>query len=131
MKILAPVDGSDCSFRALRFATDLANRFEAPLHVIHITDSKGEDTKRILEKASDILEEKGISDEPEVKIDFHLAEPRYANRVGEAILELVEEEGYDHVVMGHHGSGRIQRALLGSATDTVVRSDEVPVTIIP
>jgi nucleotide-binding universal stress UspA family protein len=33
--------------------------------------------------------------------------------------------------MGHHGSGAVQRAILGSAAEAVVRSESVPVTIIP
>lgn len=44
---------------------------------------------------------------------------------------MVAEEGYDHVVMGHHGSGMVDRAMLGSAAETVVDAKEVPVTIVP
>jgi nucleotide-binding universal stress UspA family protein len=33
--------------------------------------------------------------------------------------------------MGHHGSGRIERALVGSAAETVVRGETVPVTVVP
>ena len=56
---------------------------------------------------------------------------RPANRVGQNILEMVEEEGYDHVVMGHHGAGAVERAILGSAAETVLRSNQVPVTVVP
>ncbi len=48
----------------------------------------------------------------------------------ENLLDLVEEEGYEHVVMGHHGSGLVGRAILGSTTETVVGDIDVPVTVI-
>lgn len=131
MQILAPIDGSDCSFRALRFATELATRFDGTLHVVHITDVRGEGTRTLLDRAREILEEEGIDDDPEVVTDVRLENLRYANRVGKDILEIVEDHGYDHVVMGSHGSGAVARAVLGSAAETVVRAHQVPVTIVP
>ena len=56
---------------------------------------------------------------------------RLADRVGTEILELVAEEIHDHVVMGQHGSGRVERALLGSDTETTVRGETVPATVVP
>lgn len=131
MKVLAPIDGSDCSFRALAFAAELVERFEGSLHVVHVTDHEGESTDEIMDRAEEVIEESGVSADPEVIVDMELSSPRYANRVGEDVLELVEEEGYDHVVMGNHGTGRVGRMILGSATETVVRSAETPATIIP
>ena len=69
--------------------------------------------------------------DPEIATNLRMSRPGYANRVGKDILHLVEERGYDHVVMGHHGTGRIGRAILGSAAETVVQAAEVPSTIIP
>ena len=130
MEILVPIDGSECSFRALEFAIEFASRFEASLHVVHITDEETDATANIVERARDVLREAGIDDEPEVSTDVDLAF-RPADRIGEDILELVEERGYDHVVMGHHGSGTIERAMLGSAAHRVVEEESVPVTIVP
>jgi nucleotide-binding universal stress UspA family protein len=130
MQLLVPVDGSETSFRALRFATELARRFEATLHVVHVTDAETDATDEIIERARGVLAEEGVVDDPEIALDVGL-EFRPSRRVGEAILDLVEERGYDHVVMGHHGAGVVERAILGSAAETVVRSDRVPVTVIP
>lgn len=130
MEILVPIDGSEPSERALRFAADLGRRFEASLQVVHISDAETEATEQILDRAREILTEEGVEGELEVSIDVDLGF-RTADQVGEAILELVEEEGYDHVVMGHHGGGVVDRVMLGSAAETVVRADEVPVTIVP
>ncbi|MFB6073590.1 MAG: universal stress protein [Haloarculaceae archaeon] len=131
MNVLVPIDGSDCSFRALEFATEFAKRYDGRLHVVHITDHHGRETDAVLEDARDLLEEADVADDPEVVIDLGMSKPKYADRVGKDILERVENEGYDHVVMGHHGTGRIGRALLGSAAETVVRAAEVPSTVVP
>jgi nucleotide-binding universal stress UspA family protein len=131
MDVLVPVDGSQCSFRALEFATEFVQRYEGSIHVVHITDHKGPDTERLIDRAQETLADAGLTDEPEIITNVRMSEPKYANRVGRDILRLVEEEDYDHVVMGHHGTGRIGRAILGSAAETVLRACESPATIIP
>ncbi|MFC4450538.1 universal stress protein [Halorussus aquaticus] len=130
MNILVPIDGSECSFRALDFAIEFARRFEASLHVVHITDVETDATDDILDRARERLDEAGVIDEPEVSTDVDLSF-RPAERVGKDILELVDERSYDHVVMGHHGGNAIDRAILGSAAHTVVQEEAVPVTIVP
>ena len=130
MKVLAPVDGSECSSRALRFATEFARRFEASIHVVHISDEETDATDAILRNAREMLAEEGIDDDPELSTDVRL-EFRPADRVGKDILDLVAERGYDHVVMGHQSSGTVERAILGSAAETVLRSEEVAVTVVP
>ncbi|MFB6101600.1 MAG: universal stress protein [Haloplanus sp.] len=131
MEILVPVDGSDCSMRALGFAADLAEGLDATLDIVHFTDSSGGQTERLKERVSDTLAEKGMDAETEVIGDVRLGNLKASDQVGKDILELVDERGYDHVVMGHHGTGRIGKLLLGSAANTVAKSGEVPTTIIP
>lgn len=131
MQVLVPVDGSDCSFRALEFAVDLVRRREGTLHVVHFTDVETDATEQILDRAEAVLADTGVVDDPEVRFDARMSEPRYANAVGKEILRIVNEEGYDHVVMGHHGAGIVGRAILGSAAETVLRASDVPVTVIP
>ncbi|GGL47150.1 universal stress protein [Halocalculus aciditolerans] len=130
MQILAPIDGSDCSFRALTFACGMAKAYGGDLHVVHITDVQNEATEEILDRARGVLDAEGVDGDPEVTTDLNLSS-RPSKRVGEDILELVEEEGYDHIVMGHHGQGRVERLVLGSAASTVLESNKIPATIIP
>lgn len=130
MDILVPVDGSDPSERALRFAAEMAERYEGSLHAVHVTDVETDATEEIIERVEDVLGEEGVTDTPEVEIDARLSfQP--ANQIGENVLELVEERGYDHVVMGHHGTGTVDRMILGSAAETVMRAGSVPVTVVP
>jgi YHS domain-containing protein len=46
------------------------------------------------------------------------------------ITRLAIEDGYDLIAMSTHGHGMLARALLGSTTDGVVRTSEVPVLVI-
>ena len=130
MRILVPIDGSDTSERALRFAAELCRRFSGTLHVVHVTDRETEATQRLVERARGILAEEGIPGDPSISLDLELSF-RAANRVGEDIVELAGEGDYDHVVMGHHGDGAVDRLIIGSAAETVVRAGNVPVTIVP
>jgi nucleotide-binding universal stress UspA family protein len=129
MDILVPIDGSECSRRALRFAIQFADRFDGSVQVVHVTDHRTDDTERRLERAKQILEEEGIPNDPEVV--FEMKKFRRSDVVGKEILRIVKESDYDHIVMGHHGTGAIGRAILGSTAETVVQGTETPVTIIP
>ncbi|MFB6132913.1 MAG: universal stress protein [Halanaeroarchaeum sp.] len=128
--LLVPIDGSDCSFRALEFATGLAAEYDATLHVVHVTDEHTTATDDLQKRAGRLLAASGHETDVEVLVDLDL-EFRPADQVGRTILHLVTERGYDHVVMGHHGTGTFEKALVGSATETVVEADRVPVTIVP
>jgi nucleotide-binding universal stress UspA family protein len=128
MEFLVPVDDSDCSFRALGFGADMAARYDAALHVVHFADEETETTDAVVQRAERVLDARDVDADPEVSTDLDV---RSGGRTGSDILDLVDERGYDHVVMGHHGAGTIERAILGSAAETVLRSEKVPVTVIP
>ncbi|MFB6079708.1 MAG: universal stress protein [Haloferacaceae archaeon] len=129
MDVLVPMDGSELSREALRFAVDFANRYDGTVHVVHFTDHPDEMEAEIVEDAESIVEEAGLDDDPEILVKVN--QFRWSNQVGKEVVRLVAEDGYDHVVMGHHGSGALGRAILGSAAETVVRRSEVPVTVVP
>ena len=135
MKVLAPIDGSECSIRALRMAARIVDRFDGDLDVVHFVDQAAdrerEETRRLLERAEEVLEEVGVSAKPEVQTDVWITDYRYANRVGKDVLREAQDGDHDMVVMGHHGTGAVGRMLLGSAAETVVRAAEVPVTVVP
>jgi len=47
------------------------------------------------------------------------------------IVEYANQHGCDLIVMGTHGRGGIDRLLLGSVAERVVRSAHVPVVTVP
>ena len=129
--VLVPIDGSDVGFRALSFGVDLAAAFGARLDAVHITTEDDADLDTVLDRAERILDpapvETSLEVAPDLDLDF-----RPADSLGEDVLELVAERGYDHVVMGHEEPpGPVERALLGSAAQTVSRSERVRVTVVP
>lgn len=130
MKVLAPIDGSDPSARAVRFAAEFAQRYDATLDVVHFRKEESETGRKILERAEEILDEEDVDTAPRVELDPDL-EFRPGNRVGERVLQLVKEGEYDHVIMGHHGVGMVDEAILGSATKRVSEAGLVPLTIVP
>jgi len=49
----------------------------------------------------------------------------------EKIISYSREQGVDLIVISTHGYGGVKRLLLGSVTDRVIRSCELPVLVIP
>jgi nucleotide-binding universal stress UspA family protein len=131
MHVLAPIDGSDCSFAALEFATDLAAKFDADLTAVHMTEFEDRATEKIMKRARRILSEAGVDGELVVDTHSDLSSVKASTHIGKHILEFAEEGGYDHIVMGRHGGGRLEKALLGSCSESVIKHAEVPVTFVP
>lgn len=46
------------------------------------------------------------------------------------ICELAKEEAVDMIIVGSHGKGSVQRALLGSVSQAIVRHATVPVLVV-
>lgn len=130
MHILVPIDGSDASFRALRTGARMVTGAGIDLSVVHFSDEETDATDSIVERAREILDEMGVDADPEVAVDIEL-EFRPGDRVGDDILDLVEARDIDHVVMGYPESSTVERVILGSATETVLESRRVPVTVVP
>ncbi|KAB1197714.1 MULTISPECIES: universal stress protein [Haloferax] len=129
MHILIPIDGSNASKRALDFAIEMAVQMDGTPHVVHFTNKTTDATDAILDDARVRLASADIADEPE--LTTLTVDVWNADRVGKEILDVVESHGYDHVVMGHHEDGTVERAIFGSAAETVLRAEAVPVTIVP
>ena len=130
MKILVPIDGSKSSMGAIQFATEFARRYDTSLDVVHFRKEQSEAGEEVLRKARELLAEEAVDADLRIELDSDL-KFRPGNRVGKLILQLVEEDEYDHVIMGHHGAGAVDNAMMGSATKRVSRAGRVPVTIVP
>ncbi|WP_331232882.1 universal stress protein [Natronorarus salvus] len=131
MYVLVPVDSSDSSLSALRFGAALANRFEGDLDVVHYARERTDATDELVERAGEICREAGLSVEPELRLTEDVGKSNAGGKVGERIIALAEERGYDHLVMGRNTSGRFERFVVGSASETVVTESDLPVTLVP
>lgn len=129
MDVIVAVDGSEASTRALRRAAEFADRFDAALHVVHVSDSETPATDEVLERAEATLAE--LDADADVALEVIEMEVGTPREVGKELLAFVDRSGYDHLFMGHEGHGAVERAFLGSAAETVVRDATVPVTVVP
>ncbi|HVA38176.1 MAG TPA: universal stress protein [Candidatus Dormibacteraeota bacterium] len=78
--------------------------------------------ERLLREAAERAERAGIPHE-----EMRPA----AGDVVEAILAAARDTKGDLIVMGSHGRGGLERALLGSKTEGVLRRAQVPVCVAP
>ena len=137
-KILVPVDFSEASRKALRYACSLAEAFDASLCVVHAIENPylpggymefyappaeyfeqvERDTRKSLE---DVLT-------PDEKAKFRATlVQRKGSPAGEILALLAEQPDIDLVVMATHGRGGMARLMMGSVTDRVVRLSPCPV----
>src|SRR4051812_46795845 len=137
--ILSPVDFSEHSRDALRWAGAFAARFHSRLTVISVVDPLLAEAARI-RLGQDLAK---TETEPALR-EFvaatwsekaHLPEPTVVKTtVGEpatAILETARADGTDLIVMGTQGLGGFRKWLLGSTTERLLRRTDVPVLAVP
>jgi nucleotide-binding universal stress UspA family protein len=115
---------------AVQFSIRFARCFDARVHVVHFRSEDSETGRKIIAMARELFDEEDLQADFRIEVDPDL-QFRPGNRVGRQILRLVDERGYDHVIMGHHGTGAVDSAILGSATRQVSKTGRVPVTIVP
>ncbi len=48
-----------------------------------------------------------------------------------SILEFADEIQADLIVVGNHRAGRLERIILGSSSEGVMRKSDVPVLVVP
>jgi nucleotide-binding universal stress UspA family protein len=134
-RIVVPTDGSDGTRGAVEHAIDLATTYDATLHTIYVVDTHlGIDSS--VPGTLEALEEAGENAIDEV---IQQAEAAGVNAIEgvvaqgtphQAILDYVDEHDVDLVVMGTHGRTGLDRYLLGSVTEKVVRLSDAPVLTV-
>jgi len=130
-RILLPTDGSESADAALDHALDLARQYDAELLVLHVVSAAYAEAGPGHANAIGALEEYGEETFDEIAERAEAAGVRMTSeqRHGEphqVITEYATEAGADLVVMGTHGRTGLQRYLLGSVTERVVRTSDVP-----
>ena len=133
--ILVPTDGSAGARAALAEAIDLAGAFDATIHSLYVVDTTATGTDVGYADVTDSLERIG---EQATEEAVERATEAGVDAVGDvrsgtphrAILEYADEHGIDLVVMGTHGRTGLERYLLGSVTEKVVRLADVPVLTV-
>ena len=138
--ILVPVDFSEHSKAALKFAGKLATRFDASLKFLHVVDQRvhpayyvmGEQSifnifPDLMDKSMSFLKEFVKGEIPgNVTTIFFVRE---GNPHSE-IVRFSKKQGTDLILMSTHGLSGLEKLLIGSTTEKVVRKSDVPVLTV-
>ncbi|MFD1648064.1 universal stress protein [Haloarchaeobius litoreus] len=130
-QILVPTDGSECATSAVGYAEDLASHYDATVHVLSVLDSRSAENAPEQEQSGSRAE--AIVDEAGAEVSEADLPVERAVRSGvpyRVILEYVSDADIDIVVMGTHGRTGVERYLLGSVTEKVLRRSDVPVLTV-
>jgi nucleotide-binding universal stress UspA family protein len=137
-KILCPIDHSDCSKEALKYAVSFAMKDEAKLYLLHIIDIRSfndslvamsqqipdkETLEQLRMKLLDCIPE-DIRDDMDVEATVIQGIP-FAE-----IISTAKEKEIDMIVIGSHGRTGISHMMLGSVSEKVVRKAPCPVLTV-
>ena len=140
MKILLPVDGSECSMRAVdRLLTHISWFREMPeIHLLHVQPPIpigrvqahiGKDTLHdyYREESQTVLAP--VQDRLNAAERFHTTHI-HVGQPAEVISKMAEELQCDLVVMGAHGRGVLANIVMGSVATRVLHLTNCPVLIV-
>lgn len=138
-KILVPTDFSKEAENALKVAAQLAKRYDGEIFLIHLLE--------LPLTQIDALSQQ--SELPEAMFFMKLANKKFKdvltrdylegikvhdtvdfNQTFSGISKIAKEKGVDLIVMGSHGASGFKEMFIGSNTEKVVRTAEVPVLVI-
>ncbi|WP_318309405.1 universal stress protein [Flagellimonas crocea] len=136
--IIVPVDFSNQSEKALKVAASLAKKHKAELYVLHM-----------LELSPALMGESGYISQEQVVHLIKLGEQRFNDflnkpylkevnvvpvikhyKVFSEVAEVAQKHNADLIVMGSHGADGLEEIFIGSNTERVVRTSDVPVLVI-
>ena len=139
-EILVPVDGSDNSIRAARFAMNMASGMgvgvrlfyvfpSASVEVIAIAGMSRDDIDQAAQSAAQRAFDQTREGVGEKMID-RVEQETSVGDPAEEIIRYTEDDGQVLVVIGRRGLSRMRSLMLGSVSDKVLRHSKCPVTVI-
>ena len=137
-KVLVGTDFSEPAARAVERAVDVAMRYGARLHVVHVWEVPIMAGASIASPSIDWITP--IENAARAQLDeiveglraggVDVASTLCSGVAWDRIVGLVEPVGADLVVVGTHGRTGIRRAFMGSIAERVVRLSPVPVLTV-
>lgn len=139
-EILVPVDGSENSVRATRFAMQLADAMRVGVRLLYVFPAASVElvgmagmSRGDIENAAEASGERAFE-----RIRKELADPKLENAErdvalgdpAEEIIARTERDAGLLVVIGRRGLSRMKSLLLGSVSDKVLRHARCPVTVV-
>ena len=145
-KILLTSDGSKNSEFAIKHALQIAADEGAEVIVLHVVDSKSltsiseeaieagissieEYSDEVLANFENVIRE--IEKEKNEKNQVKIKKLSLQGKPCDVILKVCDKEKIDMIVMSNSGKNKVDRFLLGSVTERIIREAPVPVLVIP
>lgn len=139
-RILVPTDFSECAGHALEVAATIARKEGARLYIMHIIQIPSYESNTSIESYQDIAEGLFLMKLVKQKFSELLAQPYLKDvnvleliqfdSVYESISRQAKEHEIDLIVMGSHGASGAREFIIGSNTEKIIRTSEVPVLTI-
>jgi nucleotide-binding universal stress UspA family protein len=139
-RILVPIDFSDHSKNALKYATPFAEQFGASLDLLYVVEptiypadfSFGQigfpnvDEELRLRGCQELqaLVERAIGTRVKARFAVRTGKPFYE------INQYADEEGIDLIIIATHGHSGVEHILFGSTAEKVVRKAPCPVLVV-
>jgi nucleotide-binding universal stress UspA family protein len=141
--ILVPTDFSEPSEAALRYASTLAGRLGAALHLLHVVEDPltpatwGPDfyvpldhpdvrTKALSAAEHRLAVFRSNLDES----DLRVTATAVIGRAASTIVDAAIDRGADMIIMGTHGRSGLSHLVMGSVTEHVLRGAPCPVLVV-
>jgi nucleotide-binding universal stress UspA family protein len=138
-RILVPTDFSDHAEYALKVAAQIARKTNSDLHILNLLDlpshmndavSSGVNIPEVmlfLKKTQERLDE--LSNESYLQ-GINVTTTARIEKAFEGIVTYSREVHADLIVMGSHGSSGFREIMIGSNTEKIVRTSDIPVLVI-
>lgn len=138
-EILVPVDGSDFSWRAVKVAASMAEKYDSRITVLYVvslpfsTPALSPEVGGIIPQSIfDELEKEGQSVLTRAEGELSNASVITKLRSGHPAMEIIDEakNGYDLIVIGSRGLGELKGFVMGSVSDRVTHHAGCAVMIV-
>lgn len=126
--ILVPTDGSEYAGRAEDAAISLASKYDARIVGVYVIDEKliypydvlEDEGKSILKNLSEKAKKEGVI----VDEILVFGDPR------KDLITITKRMNADIVVIGTHGKKGLEKLLLGSVAESIIKSVDIPVLLV-
>jgi nucleotide-binding universal stress UspA family protein len=139
-EILVPVDGSDNSIRAVRFAVEMAGAMGIGVRLFYVFPAASVEiigmagmSRADIDQAAQASAQRAFDQTREglgSDIDVTLEQETSIGDPAEEIIRYTEDDHSVLVVIGRRGLSRMKSLMLGSVSDKVIRHAKSPVTVI-
>ena len=135
--IVIATDGSENTQKAISYGIKLAKLSGATVHALHVvnTSSISQSWTAGWETMYELLKKEGQKAVSEVKeygeaSGVDVKEVLLEGHPSKEIIDFAENNDIDLIVMGTLGKTGLDRFLMGSVAETVVRNSKVPVLVV-